>query len=210
MMHRLAMRRLIAALLAACWIAAGCSAFAVERYARNDDIRGLWRPDPLSVEPATITAAQAACEDTRARFGAGVAADRLAIVDARGTGLITMIFSGAGSAYMQCELRMDAGGQVSMTGGWAEKAEGSDLLLAPDRLMIVHSGGLLSGGDLASNVVGRFGPAVASVRLVFGAGQVVRASVGGGWFTAWWPNPDMGFVVEAYDVTGQKIAEVER
>jgi hypothetical protein len=121
-----------------------------------------------------------------------------------------MIFSGAGAAFMQCDLRMDAAGDLSMTGGWAEKEEGPDLLLAPDRVTIVHAGGLLGGVDLASNVIGRVGPAVASVRLVFAAGPVVDASVGGGWFTAWWPNPDMGFVAEAYDVTGKKIAEVER
>ncbi|MDQ2965382.1 MAG: hypothetical protein M3R57_06005 [Chloroflexota bacterium] len=204
------MRRVIAALLAASWIAAACSTFAVERYARNEDIRGPWRPEPLSVDPKTVAAAEAACDDARTRFGADVAGDRLAAFDARGSGLITMIFSGAGSAFMQCELRMDAGGDLSMTGGWAEKAEGPDLLLAPDRLTIVHAGGLLSGVDLASNVVGRVGPAITSVRLVFGAGPIVQASIGGGWFTAWWPNPDMGFVVEAYDVTGKKIAEVER
>jgi hypothetical protein len=204
------MRRVLSALLVAGWIAAGCSTFAVERYARTEDIRGPWRAEPLSVDPATVAAGGKVCDDVRTPIRGDVAFDRLAAVDARGTGLITMLFTGAGSAFVQCELRVDAAGDLSTVGGWAEKAEGPKLLLAPDGLMIVRAGGMLGGADLASNVTGRIGQAVASVRVVFAAGPVIQASIGGGWFTAWWPNPDMGFIVEAYDVTGKKIAEVER
>jgi len=206
------MHRPIAAALAvlvAGSIAAGCGAFP-DPYGTHDQILGPWRAEPLAVDPATISVAEEACEEARTRVRPDMAADRLVAIDARGTGRITMLFSGAGSVFMQCELRMDSGGELSMAGGWAQKEEGPDLLLAQDGLRIVNSGGMLGGVDLASNVSGRIGPAVASVRLVFAAGPVVHASIGGGWFIAWWPTDDMDFVVEAYDVTGRKIAQADQ
>jgi hypothetical protein len=212
MMHRLAMRRPFGGLLAAaCALAvAGCGTFAVERVATLDDIRGPWRPAPLAMDNATIAAAEDACRDARKVGGPDMAPlDQLVVVDARGSGRLTLLYAGAGRSFMQCELRVDARGELSTVGGWSQNQAGPDLLLAQDDVTIVQSGGVLGDAGLASYASGRIGPAVAGVQLVFIDGSVVRASIGGGWFTAWWPTAEMAFVVQAFDATGAKIGEVD-
>lgn len=198
------------ATLAIAWATAGCGTFNVEPVAKLEDIRGPWRPDPLAIDQTTLAAAEDACRDARKVGGPELAPlDRLVVVDARGSERLTLLYAGAGRSFMQCELRVHARGELSMAGGWSQNQPGPDLLLAPDDLVIVQSGGVLGDIVLASNVSGRIGPAVAGVQLVFMDGTVVRASVGGGWFTAWWPTDDMDFVVEGFDATGDKIVKVD-
>jgi hypothetical protein len=214
MMHRLAMRRPIGAILAAAFalavVAVGCGTFAFEPVATLDDIRGPWRPAPLAMDNATIAAAGDACQDARKVGGPDMAPlDQLVVADARGSGRLTLLYAGAGRSFMQCELRVDARGELSMIGGWSQNEAGPELLLAQDDVRIVQSGGVLGDAGLASYANGRIGPAVARVQLVFIDGSVVRASIGGGWFTAWWPTDEMAFVVQAFDATGNKIGEVD-
>ncbi|HEV8489745.1 MAG TPA: hypothetical protein VGQ58_08175 [Candidatus Limnocylindrales bacterium] len=199
------------AVLAVAWAAAGCGTFATDRVEKIADIRGPWRPEPLVIDQATIAAAEEACQDARAiRDPALAPVDRLVAVDARGSGRLTLIFAGAGAAFMECELRMDTQGDLSMAGGSVQGGGGPVVFLDQDDVVIVAAGGMIGAGDGSSVVYGRIGQAVAAVRVVFASGTVVRASIGGGWFTAWWPTDEMGLVVEAYDATGRKIGEVER
>jgi hypothetical protein len=196
--------------LAVACLAAGCGTFAVEPVAKLEDVRGPWRPAPLAIDQATIAAAGDVCQDARKVGGPDMAPlDQLAVVDARGSGRLTLLYAGAGRSFMQCDLRVDARGELSMAGGWSQNEAGPDLLLAQDDVVVVQSGGVLGDVDLASSVSGRIGPAVAGVQLVFADGSVVRASIGGGWFTAWWPTDEVAFVVQAFDAAGTKIAEVD-
>jgi hypothetical protein len=196
--------------LAVACLAAGCGTFAVEPVAKLEDVRGPWRPAPLAIDQATIAAAGDVCQDARKVGGPDMAPlDQLAVVDARGSGRLTLLYAGAGRSFMQCDLRVDARGELSMAGGWSQNEAGLDLLLAQDDVTIVQSGGVLGDAGLASYASGRIGPAVAGVQLVFIDGSVVRASIGGGWFTAWWPTDEMAFVVQAFDATGAKIGEVD-
>lgn len=205
------MRRLKGLLVvAAAGSIAGCGTLP-DPHATLADIRGAWRAEPLSLAPATVAAAEAACgEDQPAGGPDGGAATRPAAVDARGTSRITVIFAGAGSAFVRCELLVDSRGELTTAGGWAQTGTGPELLLEQDDITIETSGGMLGGEGLASNASGRVGLAISAVRFVFSDGTVVHASVGGGWFTAWWPTDNMDFVAEAYDSSGRKLAEVER
>jgi hypothetical protein len=212
MMHRFGMRgprSPLLGLLAGALLVGGCGP-AADPYATVAQVRGPWRSEPLALSPAAQEAAEAACQDSRAALVNGLPLEQLAVIDARGTGRITVIFGGAGAAFTRCELRMTAEGGLEQAGGWTRRSAGDNLLLPPDGLTIESGGGMLGGDGLASNASGRFGGAVNSVRLVFASGTVVQASVGLGWYTAWWPTDEMDFVVEAYDRAGQKIAEVER
>lgn len=201
------MRR-IAVLLAVCWIAAGCSTFAVEPYARSEEIRGPWRADPLSVDPATVAAAEKACLDVRVQMGPDLTpADHLATIDARGGSRLTLTFLGPGSAAMECHLVMDAKANLAVAGGFVQDTSGP--VVGPGEIVVIGAGGMTSSPE-SSSVSGHVGAAIAEVRVVFASGSVVRASIGGGWFNAWWPTHDMGFTVQGFDVTGRKVREVER
>jgi hypothetical protein len=208
MMHRLPMRRLLAIALATGLVFTGCSTLAVDRFARNEDIVGPWRAEPMPVDPKTVTDAEASCEDARPRLGADHATgDQLVAVDARGGGRVVLIFAGPGNNFMECQLLMDAKGNLRFAGGVVQDVPA--LLVAANELVVIGAGGML-GSDEASSVSGQIGSAITDVHVVFASGGVVRASVGAGWFTAWWPNHDMGFVVQAFDPSGRKIAEVTR
>ena len=115
--------------------------------------------------------------------------------------------AGPGKASMECQLVMDAKGNMSMTGGVVQAVPA--LLVGPGELVIVASGGMTGHPD-DSSALGQVGSAISDVHVVFDSGAVVRASVGNGWFTAWWPAHDMSFVVAGFDASGRKIAEVKR
>lgn len=202
------MRRLVAALLAAGFVALGCSTLAVDPYARTEDFAGPWRAEPMSIDPATVAAAEKACQDARIIVREEVGAvDRLVAIDARGSSRLTLVFAGPGKASMECQLVMDAKGNMSMTGGVVQDVP--SLLIGPGELVIVGSGGMTGHAD-DSSVLGQVGAAISGVHLVFDSGAVVRASVGNGWFTAWWPAHDMSFVIQGFDASGRKIAEMKR
>lgn len=200
------MRRLLAAVLAAGLVGSGCSTLAVDRVARDEDIRGPWRAEPLAIDAATVAGAEEACQDARVQVGAAPV-DRFVAIDARGSSRLTLIFAGPGTASMECQLVMDAKGDLSISGGVVQDAPA--LLVAPDELVVVAAGGMTGHVD-SSSALGRIGEAISDVHVVFASGAVVRASVGGGWFTAWWPAHDMGFVIQGLDASGRKIAEVKR
>jgi hypothetical protein len=201
-------RQIAAAVLASGFVALGCSTLAVDRIARNEDIAAPWRAEPLSVDLATVAAAEEACRDARVVVREEVGpVDRLVAIDARGDSRLTLIFAGPGKASMECQLVMDAKGNMSMTGGVVQDVPA--LLVGPGELVIVASGGMTGHVD-DSSALGQVGSAISDVHVVFDSGAVVRASVGSGWFTAWWPAHDMAFVVRGLDASGRQIAEVKR
>jgi hypothetical protein len=93
-------------------------------------------------------------------------------------------------------------------GGGADDRDEPLPLLDPDDVMLVSGSSTIGGADESTAVYGRIGQAVVAVRIAVGNDPVVRASVGGGWFAAWWPSAKVG-IVQGYDVTGKKIAEAK-
>lgn len=202
------MRRLVATVVAAGLVAAGCSTLAVDRVARDEDIRGPWRAEPMALDAATAAAAEKECEGARVRIGADQRpGDKLVAIDARGGGRLTLLFAGPGTQSMECQLLMDGKGVLSIAGGVVQDAPA--LLVAPDELVVVSAGGMTGHVD-SSSALGQIGDAISGVHVAFASGATVRASVGGGWFTAWWPAHDMAFVVQGFDASGRKIVEVKR
>jgi hypothetical protein len=202
------MRRLIAVAVAAGWLAAGCSTLAVDRFARVEEMSGPWRAEPMPVDVATAAAGEKACQDARPRIGREhLIADKLVAIDARGGARLTLIFAGPGNNYMECQLSIDAKGDFTFTGGVVQEVD--SLLVAPNELAILGAGGDM-GFVESSSVSGQIGAAITEVHVAFAAGGVLRASIGGGWFTAWWPNHDMSFTVEGFDASGMKITEANR
>jgi hypothetical protein len=205
MMHRLGMRRLIATLLAAAWVAAGCAALPGGG-ATSQELRGPWRPQPLSVDRATIDASQQACRAQEAEFGVQGPATtgQLVAVDGRGGGRITLLYVGRGESYLQCQVDL---GSSALAMGGSSSEPGPQRVVAANDLLILGSGGTSGGAKSSSSVVGRVGSDVTAVRIVLPSGSSLQATIGGGWFTAWWPTDEMTFVAEAFNASGQKVGE---
>jgi hypothetical protein len=210
MMHRLAMRRLIAAVLSAGLIAAGCAGLTGGGFATNDELRGPWRPEPFSVDPSTITAAEQFC-GAPGIGGGMVQGGRLVAVDARGGSRLTLLFAGVGADSSQCDLRIVASGTFAIIGTSASTSSGPADFIAPNDVIIVGGGQMRGiGAEEWSSVVGRTGPSITAVRVGFESGSSLGASVGGGWFAAWWPTTQTNFVVQGFDASGRKVGEVKQ
>lgn len=196
------MRRLIAAVFVAL-LATGCAALP----ATNEELREPWRPQPLPVDRETISASEQACRAAESDFGVQGPATtgRLVAVDARGGGRLTLLYVGRGDAYLACQV--DVGPEQPRWIGGSSADAGAQHVLAADDVVIVGSGGMSGGGGASSSVVGRVGVDVTAVRVVFASGSSLQASVGDGWFLAWWPTAEMGFVAEALNASGQKVSE---
>jgi len=106
---------------------------------------------------------------------------------------------------------MDAAGTLRVVGASGTSSVAPLDALMPDEVMIMGGGqGSGIGTSEWSSVTGRIGSAVAVVRVVVPGAPTVRASVGGGWFAAWWPTNQMSFMVEGYNATGQRIGEARQ
>ena len=202
------MRRLIAAILAAGWVAAGCAALPGGGGVTNEELRAPWRPQPLSVDRATIDASQQACRKQESEFGVPGPATtgRLVAVDARGGGRITLLYLGRGDSYLECQVDVGSNAPLAM-GGSSSEVGGFQPVVAANDVMILGTGGMSGGAESSSSVVGRVGSNVTAVRIVLPSGSSLQASIGGGWFTAWWPSLEMVFVAEAFNASGHKVSE---
>lgn len=199
--------RAVTGLLAASWIVSGC-AVGSGGIATSQELQGPWRPEPLVLDPATISAGQRAC---LARPGdVTVLAGRFVAVDARGGNRLFLLFDSDFGDFSACELRMDAAGNLSFVGSSGMGNGAPFQALAPGAVVITGSDGGRNGGADWVSVTGRVGAAVAAVRVLAPGGPTVRASVGGGWFAAWWPGSQSGFTVEAFDATGEKIGDAKQ
>ena len=201
------MRRLIAAVLVAL-LATGCAALPGGGVAESEELRGPWRAQPLSVDRETISASEQACRAAELEFGVQGPATtgRLVAVDARGGGRITLLYVSRGDAYVACQVDVGAE-RPRWIGGSRADAGDPQYVLAADDVVIVGSGGMSGGRDASSSVVGRVGGDVTAVRVVLPSGSSLQASVGDGWFIAWWPTDETGFVAEAFNASGQKVSE---
>lgn len=177
-------------------------------------LRGDWQATPMPLDPAVVVAAERACRAEGVPAGAPAGAPglqgitpahTLRVADARGEGIITLIFASPnGSATCLREI----GDGVLLPGSGGSTSGGdAPLPLEPDEVRVTGSSSM-GGAEMQSTVEGEVGANVAFVRIVVD-GVPIDASVGGGWFTAWWPGEQAEFRVEGYDAAGTRIAEHE-
>jgi hypothetical protein len=169
------------------------------------DLGIAWQPIPFSVDPTLVSAALATCSEGFLPNGAAqpVQLADVAAVDARGGNRLYLVTRGGG----ECLVTRQAGGQfeASITG------IGGPVVGAPPPAQAgeaqVSSSGSMSGpgaADTLSTILGRAGDRVAAVAVRVGRVQF-QASVGGGWFLAWWPNGQTADSVQAFGADGQPL-----
>ncbi len=196
----------------------------VPRPASIAELNGPWRPQPFTLDPLLRDRIADACRRDMGRQPGS----ELAVIDARGGGLVTVRMTGASAG--ECSgIAISPDGQL-IPGGGGGVMDGLEVLprlkdfeLGP----LEVSGG--AGGDLLPvegliNVFGRAGAGIATVEVEPASGPSLIATLRNGWFAAWWPialgneAPDgafrhrlprelFDFVVRGYDGANQLVAE---
>lgn len=167
-------------------------------------VLGPWTPEPFPIDPAIAAAADAKCrsDPTTQVRNPNL---RLVVVDARGEGLIHLVYA-AGAAFGDCQLRFDRTGTMTSTGSGSGEGPAD---AGPNEVTLRSASGSPSSGadrgDLA--VIGVAGSNVAAVRIVRANGESITASLGGGTFAAWWPVFDRRYRIEGYDASGTLVGE---
>jgi hypothetical protein len=171
---------------------------APDRYARPDPTAvaneasfGRWRPAPIRPSSLVAAALEAAC-----RADPLIGDTPLAVLDARGEGLFTLVF--AGEAPALCRATMadpEAGPTVfvrTIVDGAAPDAE-------PEHL----GGHDLEPVDAETRprnvLVGRVGDGVPEVSVNHDDATWTDASIGNGWYAVWWPIAKEAIAVAAVD-----------
>lgn len=157
----------------------------------NEASFGRWRPAPIRPSSAVAADVEAAC---RADDRVGDAP--LAVLDARGEGLFTLVFGGDVPAVCRATMAdLDAETAVvvrAVVDGAAPDAE-------PEHL----GGHDLEPVDAATRprnvLVGRVGDGVTEVSVNHDDATWTRASTADGWYAVWWPLAKEAIAVAAVD-----------
>jgi hypothetical protein len=181
------------------------------------DLVGPWQREPLDIDAGVRAAADRACR-ADPEFPPGV---QLAAIDARGGGRLMTIYAGPGGTMAECSY-VEVAADGSVTGSLSGWGTSGVAPLAPGRLAAHGGGGFTDGPVAVQYVIGRVGAGTARVVVdVEGLGPV-RASLGNGWYLAWWetgkppdPNgpgphvPTRRYTVTAYDGSGQATDQAQ-
>jgi len=168
-------------------------------------VLGPWQPDRLPLgDPQIAVISDACAAAARDQLGEAEADLPTAVVDARGLGLATAILADDARA-IECLVAIDGSG--------ASRVD-SVIRLAPSLSKPVNDTSiaivsLVDAEDLPGGrtvVIGRAGADASGVSLPFAGGPTVGASVGGGWYVAWWPGQRRPATIDAADATGLVLA----
>ncbi|HET9347173.1 MAG TPA: hypothetical protein VFO05_15890 [Candidatus Limnocylindrales bacterium] len=173
---------------------------------------GPWRPAPVAVEPNVVTEIESACRNPAdPDLRAAVEAVPVAVVDARGDSLVSVILADEHVAF-ECLVRTELlGGELGTT------VLQQPTRLVPDATLPVEDGTIRVVShngvdeDAASRtiLVGRVGSDAAAVIAGFPDASEVEASLAAGWFYAWWPGVEVLNAISAVDRQNVAIAGVD-
>lgn len=180
------------------------------RFATLPQLLGPWRPRPLLLDPAFRARADATC-----RLDMGMPEGAvLAVIDARGEGVLTLRY--AGQASGSCDaLEIGPGGTVAGAGGgwtaaWNVEEPVDDGELGPVEV------GQVGGATLdvhGWSVHGQAGAAIRSVVVEPVGRPSFLATLENGWYAGWWPTgagpnqdePQPAVVVRGFAANGVEL-----
>jgi hypothetical protein len=165
-------------------------------------IAGPWQAVPFAPLDARLTdAAEAACRDMD---GAGPARVQVVLHDQRGAGVDTVIL--AGPAFLaECDTQLRTNALVTSVGGSSAPFRGAP---PPDLAVTTELGTTMSGTGVPTRTVvgGRAGAGVARVVVAVADGRQVTASLGNGFYVAWWPGADTAVSIVVSGPDGSPVA----
>ncbi len=152
-----------------------------------DQIAGVWRRAPIQLADSQVAVVSDACAaKARQSLGDDVADLPTAVVDARGNGIVTAVFSDDAQA-MVCYARLDGAGNAMVDGvdGLAttsfEPQDGSAVTVSELTRLDDPPGE-------RTLAFGRVGPDPVQVKLKFPDDSTLVTSSDNGWWLTWWPG----------------------
>jgi hypothetical protein len=207
------------------WAAAIGSQRAVPRpspFAVHELLAMGWQARPVVVPPDLAAQIDARCSPlVRRQVGA---LPRL-VLDVRGGHVAHALYTD-GSAWSVCEVPVESDGtlsaRVTLPSEAGPAATRNPMMGAEEPPRHGLGGSTGSSWGYGESAAGRIAPIVSRVEIVLRDGRRVEASVGGGWYVAWWPAEppvtasDGGIVaveptmdrVEGFDDTGTLVTGV--
>jgi hypothetical protein len=148
-----------------------------------------WQAEPIRLPDDQLAAAIRACQANQMiPLGA-----QIVLVDARGRGRATVLYTAPGPTSGDCVVEREDGGFHPRSGS---AITGDPIgVVGPNDVQSdgvgVEGGQTINGlsAPPISSLSGRVGANVVAVQLVV-AGRPILASTGNGWFAAWWPSAD--------------------
>lgn len=168
------------------------------------DLRGPWSPTPFTLPQAAIDIVDRACRSTYTEALDGL---ELAIVDARGGGIVNAWYVGTTGGNYGCEgTEIDPWGAL-VPAGFATGTDASDAIPTVAANEVVAWYGTHREapiGTLAS--AGLIGSSIAQVRFTSEGKPAIVATIMNGWFAIWLPD-DWGarLTLRGYDDAGVEV-----
>jgi hypothetical protein len=174
------------------------AAAATDRYAKPDPTAvaneasfGRWRPAPIRPSSTVAATLEAAC-----RADEAVGEAPLAVLDARGEGLFTLVFGGDAPAVCRGTMADPDAAPAVVVRAIADGA-------APDAEPEHLGGHDLEPVDAQTRprnvLVGRVGDGVPGVSVNHDDATWTKASIANGWYAVWWPVAKEAIAVAAVD-----------
>ncbi|TXR56154.1 hypothetical protein [Quadrisphaera setariae] len=182
-------RRWVLVGAAAAVTAAGLVASQVVSDAGTPQAFASWTSDPTPLTAEQAATAEADCLALMTDEGRTPRGERVAgLADTRGGYLAALAATDQGVATCLSALpgrRDPVLGAGTGLGAWVP----ADAVAAPapDGTTVVFGGGMTTAQGSYTQAFGRAGADVTGVVLTDADGRRVQATLGGGWFTAWWP-----------------------
>jgi hypothetical protein len=155
--------------------AAGAVAVVVSLTAGASSAFAGWTAKPTPPAPGQLSAARASCKASQSP----IAGLPLKLTDTRGPYTFSVYADSTSSAAC-----INGPSFNAVTGSVASSA----VDVPADQVLLSTSHQTDRSGDGFSFADGRTGPGVSGVTLTLDDGTNVQATVGGGWFVAWWPG----------------------
>lgn len=154
---------------------AGTVALIVSLTAGASNAFAGWTAKPTPPAPGQLAAARASCGASQSP----IAGLPLKLADTRGPYTFSIYADSTSSAAC-----IKGPSFIAVTGSVASSA----VNVPADEILLSTSHRTDRGGDGFSFADGRTGAGVSDVTLTLDDGMNVQATVGGGWFVAWWPG----------------------
>jgi hypothetical protein len=155
--------------------AAGTAAVVISLGAGAYNAFAGWSPTPTAPAPGQLAAAQASCEQSQSP----IAGLPLQLSDTRGPFTFSIYADSTTSATCI------KGPSFTVVSG---SMSSNPVSVPAGHILLSSSHATERGGDAYSVAEGRTGTGVTGVTLTLGDGSTVQATVGNGWFVAWWPS----------------------
>ena len=188
--------------LAASAIVVGCGSSAGSAAPSSAAAVAPWQPDPVaSLDQHLATAAENECR-ARAPQASGLP---VVLHDQRGDGVDTVVLAGP-DARASCQVAGDESGKVHWLAGSTTPTIDDQMPGANDITIEDMSSSSGSDTGTVSDISGRAGAAIATLKILLDDGRQIVATTDNGWFYAWWPGESTAISLSGHDVTGRQIA----